>query len=115
MTRDRAADALSALAVGAVLAVLLARRDAALAPVAVAAGAVGAALLEALLLRHRERVRRLWERPRVRWGATLVGGAAAVAVGPFAPAWALWALLGGVCGYLTLLVAATVEKRRSAA
>ena len=115
MSRERLADALSALAVGGVLAVLLTRRGAAPAPTAVAAGAVGATLLEAVLLRYRERVRRRWERPAVRWGATLVGASAAVAVGPLAPDWALWALLGGVGGYLTLLVAATAKKRRSAA
>ena len=116
MTQERLADALSALVVGAVLAALLLRRGATRIPTAaVVTGAVGAALLEAVLLRHRERVRRRWERPQVRWGATLVGASAAVAVGSLAPAWVLWALLGGVGGYLTLLVAAGVEKRRSAA
>ncbi|WP_121820415.1 hypothetical protein [Halostella salina] len=114
MTRERATDALSALAVGLVPVVLLARRGATPTSSAIAAGAAGALLLEAVLFRHRERVRRLWKRPGVRWGATLVAVGLAVAVGPRAPDWALWALLGGVGGYLSLLVAVTVKERTGA-
>jgi len=114
VTRERAADALAALAVGVVPVVFLARRGAAPDSSAIAAGAAAAVLLEVVLHWFREPVRRVWERPGLRWGATLVGVAAVVAGGPRAPDWTLWALLGGVGGYLTLLVAVTVKERAGA-
>lgn len=103
---DRLVDAgLAAGGLGVVLAV------AALAgvggdPTALAAGVVGALVLE-LLLQHRQRaVRRAWDRSDVKAavaGAFLAVLTAAVAV---APAAGLSVLAGGLVGYLALLAGA---------
>jgi hypothetical protein len=93
----------SALVFGGVVVAVVRWRGVPFSPRATVAGAVGALLLEGALVRCRNRVRALWERPRVRWGTTL-GGVVAAAVGaPRAPGRALWAVLGGLGTYLTVL------------
>ncbi|WP_135534693.1 hypothetical protein [Halostella pelagica] len=109
-SREAVVDAASALAVGSVVAAVVRWRDIPLSPRAVAVGAVGALALEGALLRHRDRVRALWERPSVRWGATIGGAGAAAVAAPRAPGRVLWALLGGVVSYLTLLAVVTARK-----
>ena len=103
MTGETAADAASALAVGAAVAALVGWRGVPFSPGAATAGAVGALAVEGLLLARRERVRSVWERSAVRWGTTLAGVAVAVAVGVYGPGWTLWAALGGVGAYLAVL------------
>ena len=109
MTREAAADAASALAVGAAVAALVRWRGVPFSLGAAIAGAAGALAVEGLLLARRERVRAVWERSAVRRGATLVGVAAAVAVGVYGPGWALWVALGGVGAYLAVLSLAAVK------
>ena len=109
MTREAVADAASALAVGAAVAALVGWRGVPVSLWAATAGAVGAVAIEGVLLTSRERVRAVWERPVVRWGATLAGVVAAVGVGVYGPGWALWAALGGVGAYLALLALGAVK------
>ncbi|NHN47080.1 hypothetical protein G9464_05640 [Halostella sp. JP-L12] len=110
MTREGAADAASALAVGAAAAALLRWRGVPFSPGAATAGAVGALAVECALLTRRERVRALWERPVVRRSATVAGVALAVALGLYGPGWTLWAALGGVGAYLAVLALVAVRR-----
>lgn len=66
-------------------------------------GAVGALVLELLLSRRQAAVRRVWERPAVRWGATAAALVTLAAV-VLLRAWVvLWLAIGGLGAYLVLL------------
>lgn len=108
---SRRRDAALALAVLGPVVLLGVVLDAPLDPVAAAAGAAGALLLELALLRRRVAVRRVWERPLVQAGSVagaLAGAAVSVSVaGPRV----LTVVAGGLGAYLALLCALAARDR----
>jgi len=78
---------------------------------ALVVGAAGALALELLLSRRQAAVRRVWERPAVRWGATGAALVVLAAVVALRARVALWVAVGGLTAYLVLLAAATVRRR----
>lgn len=110
MARDRLVDV--GLAAGALLVVLLAAVTFGVRgrPLLLAAGVVGALVVEAGLQRHHQIVRSAWARPAVKAAAV---GAFLAAIGfsaAVAPAAGLSLLAGGLVGYLALVAGAAVGR-----
>jgi hypothetical protein len=107
----RRRDALLTLAVIAALVALGVVVDAPVDVAALVAGGFGALLLEALLTRDAQRVRRVWDRPAVQAGSVLaafaLAGGGVLLLGPVA----VTILVGGLSAYLLVLGAVSALDR----
>ncbi|WP_254761935.1 hypothetical protein [Natrinema marinum] len=103
-------DALLTVVVLVVVTVAYAVVDASLSVPFLAGGAVGTLAFELVTARHREAVRRRWERPSVQ-AVTLAVALAGIAIGArVAPARVLSFALGSLVAYLVFLLGVAVSR-----